>query len=177
MLRCWSACCSIRTGYLQEIARKTGVMDMISTLLIAIDGSPHSMKAVEVGSQIAAALKAKLVLLNVAKPDKAIEAMREFAKAEHSTDRDADIIDILKRGARQMLKGEAVKAQSAGVQNVVLEVEEGPVARTIVARGEHHNAGIIVVGSRGLGDIEGLLRGGVSHRVETLAKCPVLIVK
>jgi nucleotide-binding universal stress UspA family protein len=159
------------------IARKIGVLNMIATILIAMDGSPHSMKAVEVGSQIAAALKAKLVLLNVAKPDKAIEAMKQFAKAEHSTDRDADIIDILKRGARQMLKVEAVKAQSAGVQNVVVEVEEGPIARTIVARGKHHKADIIVVGSRGLGDIEGLLRGGVSHRVETLAKCPVLVVK
>jgi nucleotide-binding universal stress UspA family protein len=150
---------------------------MIATILIAMDGSPHSMKAVEVGSQIAAALKAKLVLLNVAKPDKAIEAMKEFARVEHSTDRDVDIIDILKRGARQMLEAESVKARSAGVQNVVVEVEEGPIARTIVARGEHHNVDMIVVGSRGLGDIEGLLRGGVSHRVETLAKCPVLVVK
>ena len=135
------------------------------------------MKAVEVGSQIAAALKAKLVLLNVAKPDKAIEAMRQFAKTEHATDRDVDIIDILKRGARQMLEGEAVKARSAGVGNVVSEVEEGPIARTIVARAKHHKVDMIVVGSRGLGDIEGLLRGGVSHRVETLAKCPVLVVK
>lgn len=150
---------------------------MIATILIAVDGSPHSMKAVEVGSQIAAALKAKLVLLNVAKPDKAIEAMRQFAKTEHATDRDVDIIDILKRGARQMLEGEAVKARSAGVGNVVSEVEEGPIARTIVARAKHHKVDMIVVGSRGLGDIEGLLRGGVSHRVETLAKCPVLIVK
>ncbi len=150
---------------------------MIATILIAVDGSPHSMQAVEVGSQIAAALKARLVLLNVAKPDKAIEAMRQFAKAEHATDRDVDIIDILKRGARQMLEAEAVKARSAGVHNIVSEVEEGPIARTIVARAKHHNVDMIVVGSRGLGDIEGLLRGGVSHRVETLAKCPVLVVK
>ena len=45
-----------------------------------MDGSPHSMKAVEVGSQIAAALKAKLILPNVAKADKLIEAMKQFAK-------------------------------------------------------------------------------------------------
>lgn len=150
---------------------------MIATILIAMDGSTHSLKAVEIGSQIAAALKAKLVLLNVAKPDKAIEAMKEFAKNEHLTDRDVDIIDILKRGAQEMLEVQAVKARSAGVQTIVVEVQEGPIARTIAARGEHHNADIIVVGSRGLGDIEGLLRGGVSHRVETLAKCPVLVVK
>lgn len=84
---------------------------------------------------------------------------------------------VRKRGAREMLEAEAAKARSAGVHNVVSEVEEGPIARTIVARAKHHNVDMIVVGSRGLGDIEGLLRGGVSHRVETLAKCPVLVVK
>ncbi len=150
---------------------------MIATMLIAVDGSPHSMKAIEVGSEIASACQAKLVLLNIAKPDKAVEAMRQFAKAEHFTDRDADIIDILKRGARLMLEDAASRAKSAGVQTVTIEVEEGPIARTIVARAERHSTDMIVVGSRGFGDIEGLLRGGVSHRVETLAKCPVLVVK
>jgi nucleotide-binding universal stress UspA family protein len=150
---------------------------MIASILIAIDGSAHSMKAVDVDSEIAAPLKAKLVLLNVAKPDKAIEAMRQFAKTEHSTNRDADIIDILKRGAEEMLKQAAAKARAAGVEDIKIEVMEGPVARTVVARAKHHNVDMIVVGSRGLGDLEGLLRGGVSHRVETLAKCPVLVVK
>lgn len=150
---------------------------MIASILIAMDGSAHSLKAVSMGAAIAAPLKAKLVLLNVAKPDKAIEAMRQFARTEHATDRDADIIDILKRGAEEMLKGAASKAQAAGVEEVVVEVMEGPIARTIVARAEEHGVDMIVVGSRGLGDLEGLLRGGVSHRVETLAKCPVLVVK
>lgn len=150
---------------------------MIQSILIAVDGSAHSMKAVGIGAEIAAPLKAKLILLNVAKPDKAIEAMRQFARTEHATDRDADIIDILKRGAEEMLKEAAAKAQAAGVEQVNVEVMEGPIARTIVTRAEKHGADMIVVGSRGLGDIEGLLRGGVSHRVETLAKCPVLVVK
>jgi nucleotide-binding universal stress UspA family protein len=57
------------------------------------------------------------------------------------------------------------------------EVEEGPIARSIVARAKHHDADMIVVGSRGLGNIEATLRGGVSHRVELLAKCPVLTVR
>jgi nucleotide-binding universal stress UspA family protein len=36
---------------------------------------------------------------------------------------------------------------------------------------------LIVIGSRGMGDIEGALRGGVSHRVGILANGPVLMVK
>ena len=94
------------------------------------------MKANDVGSRISAALKAQLVLLYVAKQDSIPEAMRQFAKAEHFPDRDADNVDILKRGAQQMLASAANKARSVGVQDVDVEVEEGPIARTIVSRGQ-----------------------------------------
>ncbi len=150
---------------------------MISTILIAVDGSAHSMKAVDYGAQIAAGIKAKIVLLYVAKQELVPDAMRQFAKVEHFSERDADILDVLKRGAKNMLDNAAGKITAAGVVEVETDIVEGPVARTIIARGKHHNADMIVLGSRGMGDLEGLLRGGVSHRVEILAKCPVLVVK
>ena len=39
-----------------------------------------------------------------------------------------------------------------------------------------YKADMIVIGSRGMGDVKGMLRGGVSHRVEMMAECPVLVV-
>ena len=63
------------------------------------------------------------------------------------------------------------------MKEVEIETEEGPIARSIVARAKSFQADLIIIGSRGMGDVEGLLRGGVSQRVETMAKCPVLIVK
>lgn len=150
---------------------------MISQILIAVDGSAHALKAVEFSSQIAVALKAKVTLLYVAKRLEVPEAMKQFAKAEHFAERDADILEVMKHGAQQVMAAAAEKLRADGVAEVVTEVREGPIARTIVARGEQIGADMIVMGSRGLGDIQGLLRGGVSHRVEILAKCPVLIVK
>lgn len=135
------------------------------------------MRAVDYGSHIAAAIDAKMILLHVVKREKLPDAMRQFAKAEHLSDRDADVLDMLKHGASQMLADAAGKAHTAGVESVQQEVAEGPIARTIVAKSEALKADMIVMGSRGMGDIEGLLRGGVSHRVEILAKCPVMIVK
>ena len=76
-----------------------------------------------------------------------------------------------------MVSNAEKRAREKGVDDIVGEVEEGPVARTIIARAQHHDVDMIVVGSRGLGNIEATLRGGVSHRVELLAKCPVLTVK
>lgn len=147
---------------------------MISKILIALDGSAHSLKGVEYGAQIAAATQAEVILLNVVKKVEIPESLREFARAEHIYGMD---IDLLKRGAQFMLDSAMDVMRKIGVKNAIFEIEEGPIARTIVARAKHHEADMIVVGSRGMGDIEGVLRGGVSSRVGILAKCPVLVVK
>ena len=147
---------------------------MISKILIALDGYSHSLKGVEYGAQIAAAINADVILLNVVKKMEIPDSLREFAKVEHIYGMD---IDLLKRGAQFMLDKAMDAMKNAGVKNVQFEIEEGPIARTIVARAQHHRVDMIVVGSRGMGDLEGALRGGVSSRVGILSKCPVLVVK
>ena len=148
---------------------------MISNILLAVDGSPQSSKAVKIASQIAQGVNAKLVLIHVVKLDKMPEVMKQFVKNEHIPG--TTNIDVLMNAAQHMLKNDVKRAKTAGVSEVEVEVEQGSIARTIIATATRHNSDLIVLGSRGMGDIEGLLRGGVSQRVEVLAKCPVLIVK
>ncbi len=150
---------------------------MMKVILIAVDGSPHSSKAVSFCAPIAAAAGARVVLLYVAKREEIPEAMHQFAKAEHFADRDADIVEFMKAGARKMLEPYADELRAAGVASVGIEIDDGHIARTIAACAKRIAADLIVVGSRGMGDLEGYLRGGVSHRVEILAECPVLVVK
>ncbi len=147
---------------------------MINKMLVALDGSDHSLKAVDFASEIAASLKAKLIILTVVKVQEIPKGLRDYAELEHIPGLD---IDILKKVAGDLVSNTQRRAEEKGVGDVVGEVEEGPIARTIVARAKHHDADMIVVGSRGLGNIEATLRGGVSHRVELLAKCPVLTVR
>ncbi len=147
---------------------------MINKLLVALDGSNHSLKAVDYTSEIAASLEAKVIILNVVKSQEFPEGLREYAKLEHVVGTD---IEILKKVAGHLVANAERRAKDKGVNDIVGEVQEGPVARTLVARAQHHDVDMIVIGSRGLGNIEATLRGGVSHRVELLAKCPVLTVK
>ena len=147
---------------------------MIKKILIAVDGSRHSMKCVEYGAQVAKGLGAEVLLFHVVKPYNLPESLKQFAKTEHMATIDSDLLKI---GAQHLLAGAMDLARSAGLKDVDIEIEEGPIARTIVARAEKFGADLIVIGSRGMGDLEGMLRGGVSHRVEILAKCPVLVVK
>ncbi len=147
---------------------------MINKLLVALDGSNHSQKAVDYACTIAAALKAEVILLYVVKAQEIPEGLRDYADLEHIPGLD---MDILKKVAGDLVANEEKRAKKMGVDHIIGEVEEGPVARTIVARAKHHDADMIVMGSRGMGNIEATLRGGVSHRVGLLAECPVLMVK
>lgn len=147
---------------------------MIKKILFAVDGSNHSTKCVEFGAQIAKGVGAEILLYHVVKPYRLPESLKSFAKAEHMATIDAD---LLKKGAQHLLKRALEAARKAGVKEVEIEAEEGPIARSIVDRADTYKADLIIIGSRGMGDVEGMLRGGVSHRVETLAKCPVLVVK
>ena len=147
---------------------------MITKLLVALDGSNHSLKALDFAAQIAAPLKAKVIVLSVVKAQELPKGMREYAELEHFSGTD---MEVLKKVAGHLVADAERRATENGVDDILGEVEEGPVARTIVARARHHDVDMIVIGSRGLGNIEATLRGGVSHRVELLATCPVLTVK
>ena len=136
--------------------------------------SNHSLKAADVACTIAAGLKAQVILLCVVKPQELPKGLRDYANLEHISGLD---IDILLKVAGDLMSNTEKSARKMGVDDVIGEVKEGPVARTIIARAEHHDVNMIVVGSRGLGNIEATLRSGVSHRVELLAKCSVLTVK
>jgi nucleotide-binding universal stress UspA family protein len=150
---------------------------MINKLLVAVDGSSHSLKAVDFASAIAACCKASVVILTVVKvhtvPKHSAE-LRKYAELEHISGSD---LDALKTIAGYLIEDAKKRSREKGVDDIVTEVLEGPVARTIVECARRHDVDMIVIGSRGLGSIEATLRGGVSHRVELLSKCPVLTVK
>lgn len=150
---------------------------MINKLLVAIDGSSHSLKAVEFAAEIASACNAKVFILTVIKAHpipKVSDELRAYAKLEHIEGADFEVVKLL---SNQLLSHAEQTARDKGVEDIETKLETGPVARTIVANAKANDVDLLVIGSRGLGNIEATLRGGVSHRVELLAKCSVLTVK
>jgi len=150
---------------------------MINNLLVAVDGSSHSLKAVGIAAEIASGSNAELTILTVIKvhqTPKISAELRAYAELEHIAGAD---LEAMKSLSNDLLSHSESTAREAGVQKITKIVETGPVARTIVKIAQQNGADMIVIGSRGFGNIEATLRGGVSHRVELLAKCSVLTVK
>jgi nucleotide-binding universal stress UspA family protein len=139
-----------------------------------MDGSEHSLRAADHASSLAARFGAKLSFLTVTKEIKVTDEVRRYLQVEQLAGEPQYVLDehaqAIMRKARQM-------AKKAGVTKVDTLIRTGPPARTIVQVAEEIEADTIVLGSRGLGDIEGLLLGSVSHKVATLAKSTCITVK
>jgi nucleotide-binding universal stress UspA family protein len=84
---------------------------------------------------------------------------------------------ISERRAREVLEAEVEKIRSAGGTVAQRYLVEGRVVPEIVALAEEIRAGLIVMGSRGLGGIRRALMGSVSDSVVRHAHCPVLVVR
>jgi nucleotide-binding universal stress UspA family protein len=74
----------------------------------------------------------------------------------------------------------AVKALNEAGLNAHGEIREavfGHAAREIVEDAKLHDVGVIVMGSRGRGDLTGLVLGSTAHKVIHLTDRPVLVVR
>ena len=78
---------------------------------------------------------------------------------------------------RELLDALVKRLEDAGSVSAQAHLSEGVPAAEIVALGEDIDAGLIVVGSRGLGGVRRALMGSVSEAVTRHAHCPVLVVR
>ena len=150
---------------------------MISTILVPTDGSEHATKAVRFAADLAQKYGAQIILLHVVSDwgsGRVPDELRGYARMEHVeiTERD------LRRGAAdEILRRAQEAAAAAGVQSIETMIEDGAPAPRILNRAKAAGADLIVMGSRGLGDLQGLLLGSVSHKVSHLAECTCITVR
>ncbi|HZB81439.1 MAG TPA: universal stress protein [Rubrobacteraceae bacterium] len=79
--------------------------------------------------------------------------------------------------ARELLDALVKRLEDAGSIWAQAHLGEGVPAAEIVGLGEEIDAGLIVVGSRGLGGVRRALMGSVSEAVTRHAHCAVLVVR
>jgi nucleotide-binding universal stress UspA family protein len=83
----------------------------------------------------------------------------------------------LKRAGSKVLEYAREYAQNHGVKEVTTEVTGGSPAHRIVESAKDIHADMIVMGTRGLSDLAGLLVGSVSHKVTNMATCTCITVR
>jgi nucleotide-binding universal stress UspA family protein len=147
---------------------------MFKRILVPIDGSAHSTKAAEKAIELARTFKSELVLLHVARKYDLPDQLKDYIKAEHLTAHDMLAID---EATKRVIADIKVNAEEKGIRKIKTVFREGKPARSIVDYARKAQVDAIVMGSRGLSELESALLGSVSHKVATLADCTVMIVK
>jgi len=142
----------------------------MKTILIATDGSPAALQAVELGLELAEEHGAEPWFVHVA-PSADVLPVAGFAMAGPvSVPHELDDHD------RSSLDEALELAEERGIEARSRLLVGGPATR-IVAFADEIDADLVVLGSRGLGAIGSTLLGSVSRKVLHDAKRPVLIVR
>jgi nucleotide-binding universal stress UspA family protein len=141
-------------------------MTTVKKILVPTDGSPSSMRALELaGKKQLAGGRIAILVLNVQPP---LPSSRHVTKPM-----------IAEFHARQ--SEAALKPAQALMKRMQLEadcyVRVGEPARTIAAFARSAGCHEIILGTRGLGRVAGLVLGSVAMKVIHLARVPVTLVK
>lgn len=144
---------------------------MFKHILLPIDGSESSVRAVEKGTALAKALDAKVTLMT------ALEQYPVgFLGSIYRTD-DNPMRQAARDAAAHWLNAAQVIVDAFGIQADQLILEERSVCQSILAAAEKSGADLIVMGSHGAGVIEKLLVGSQTQRVLAHSNIPVLVLK
>jgi len=147
-------------------------------ILCAVDGSEHSQWGVQALEALAGREPEHVILLHIIdqpalqaatnkNPVATKRALAAMEKAGTIMLRDAA------RTARLAL-GQAATRPRTKFQSILAH---GPIAHTISRMARRLKADLILMGSRGLSDIQGFLLGSVSRQVAATAPCPLLVAK
>jgi nucleotide-binding universal stress UspA family protein len=149
-------------------------------ILIGVDGSKNALRAVDLVTDIASKIGASVTLLNViATSEKALFAGKSSGTLKEGGGNRHPQVDIDIEARMPTMGEERLQAAIGKIKGKGVEfdtaLEFGHPADVILSYASK-GYDLIVVGSRGLGSIEGLLMGSISTKVVHHSKVPVLVV-
>ena len=140
---------------------------MFEGILLAVDGSQHSIRAAKEAGDLARAMNSKVLRIVIA-----YDGIPPYLGEPNLQ----QAINARMKEANEVLQ----KAQDAVGKipgEIHTELIEGSPAEAIINVAKTRGSTVIVMGSRGLSTMVELVLGSTSHKVVSHAPCPVLVVR
>jgi nucleotide-binding universal stress UspA family protein len=137
---------------------------MFRKILVAVDGSQHSSRALGFADDLARRYKTPLVVLHAFPHVSDLLGTPQYER----------VLEARALIGEQVLA--SARAQLSQQLHIETQLIEGPPAPAILRVVAEESCDLIVIGSRGHGQLAGMLLGSVSSVVAQRSNCPVLIV-
>ena len=147
---------------------------MYKCILVGLDGSENALRAVTNAAEMARRDDAELHIVTVTRPYQVSPELQRFLQAENLLGEPKYVLDEM---TKAIVSEAEEMARRIGVQRIKTEVREGKPARSLVEYAKAKHCDLIVVGSRGVGELEAMLLGSVSQKVSLLSPCSVMIIR
>lgn len=139
---------------------------MFENILLAVDGSEHAHEAAKVAGDLARLSGGTL---------RVVTAFEKLSRHLGEPNLSHAIAERMEK-AEQILS-EATERIGEIPGDCETEALEGDPAETILRVADTFDVDIIIMGTRGLGDMRSLILGSQSHKVVSAATCPVMLVR
>jgi nucleotide-binding universal stress UspA family protein len=152
---------------------------LFERILVPLDGSEHSVRALEEAVQIAKRCDGKIILIHVysvLSSGVVPMTMTMYEPAALPPELVTKLAEAVRKAGVTILERAEKKVKAEAVQSKTL-LREGHVVEEILKAAKEENVDLIVIGARGLSTIKEILLGSVSHGVSLHANCPVLLMK
>ena len=155
--------------------RPTELPALPRRIVVAVDGSGPSLRAVEMAASLARANDGEVHLLHAIDAHwlRALDTLSALPGKRHLGMPPSVMEDTLREDAEAQLQAAIRICEHAGVR-FTTQVEFHVPREAVVAAAER--ADLIVIGSRGLGAVSGAVLGSLSQRVIGATRTPVLVV-
>lgn len=141
---------------------------MFKKILVPVDGSEFSFRAVKTAAALAEKFSSQVTLLHVV----TLPFTAPAISPEVGVIIPQHIFDELEAEGRKVLTKAAAELGQASVKT---QIRTGHPAMEIIDEAKN-GYDLIVMGSRGLGELRGFVMGSVSDRVTHHSGCAVLVV-
>jgi nucleotide-binding universal stress UspA family protein len=139
---------------------------MFEKILVAVDGSANSDRAVDAASELARARGSKLTICHA------------FHIPEHyKTDLADELEEALMADAERILSHASSVAERDGVESETKLLKKGHPAEAVVAHATELGVDLIVAGVRGRTPDQARAMGSVSTSIAEQARCSVLLIR
>ncbi len=146
---------------------------MFKKILVAVDGSSHSKRAIDAAIDLTKRYQASVLLLHVIRDFSLPKELLEMISAGEVT---ASRREILENSAEIILGDAREKFQEVGLSDITSDFLMGDPASTIDDYAEQNGVDLIVIGYRGLGT-HGKMLGSVARKLTNLTTVSCLIVR